>query len=243
MSPHLRTETPVGAGGSSDVRNELARSRRVRSAQLRAARGIGRLRGSERAMRTLDIAMALVLAPFAVAVIAAAAIAIKLDSRGPVFFPQQRTGLHGHRFRIWKLRTMVADAEAQKAALLHRSATAGPAFKLADDPRITRVGRVLRRLSIDELPQLWNVLRGDMSIVGPRPTSAEPSTYDLWQTVRLSTRPGLTGAWQVTPRKNDMPFDERVRVDIRYLRTRSIAGDVRLIVRTATHAVGRGQGM
>lgn len=238
---------PVADAAEEEVvrpsRAELARAQRARSAELRIRHGIGSRRRAERLMRGMDIVLVLVLAPLALALIGASAVAIKIDTRGPVFFRQKRTGMNGRRFTIWKLRTMVVDAEAQKSSLMGRTMAQGAAFKLSDDPRVTRVGRVLRKLNLDELPQLWNVLRGDMGIVGPRPTSAPSTTYDLWQTARLSTRPGLTGAWQVTPRKNEMPFDECVRVDIRYQRNRSLAGDVRLIVRTATHAVVRRQGM
>lgn len=244
----MNDERPVAEQPAQDAsvppsRAELLRARRAHSVDLASRHGIGRRARAERITRALDVAITLIAAPFVTVAILIAAVAIKLDTPGPAFFSQLRTGRDGRRFRIWKLRTMVADAEARKGELADLTMAAGAAFKLADDPRITRVGRVLRKLNLDELPQLWNVLRGQMSIVGPRPTSAPTSDYDLWQTARLSTRPGLTGAWQVIPRKNEMAFDDRVRVDIPYMRSSTVGGYFRLIVRTVTHAVGRGQGM
>lgn len=233
----MRAAAPVRPG-----RQELVRAQRARAAALRT-HGLGKRRTAERIMRMVDVVIAFALAPVAVLAIALAGIAIKLDSPGPVFFKHQRTGLDGRRFRMWKLRTMVVDAEDQKADLAAQNRNGRAAFKLANDPRVTRVGRILRRIHVDELPQLWNVLWGDMGLVGPRPNSAGVDAYQTWQTARLTVRPGLTGAWQVMSSKNEMPFDERVRVDIQYLRNRTVAGDVRLIIRTATHAVGRGQGV
>jgi lipopolysaccharide/colanic/teichoic acid biosynthesis glycosyltransferase len=132
---------------------------------------------------------------------------------------------------LHKFRTMVPNAEALKASLLHANQQSGPDFKLANDPRITRIGAWLRRTSLDELPQLFDVLRGDMSLVGPRPTSFEASSYALWHTERLEVAPGLTGLWQVTGRA-DIDFDERVRLDIEYIERRGILFDVRIMFQT-----------
>src|SRR5690606_38548330 len=157
------------------------------------------------------------------------ALAIRLDSPGPIVFAQDRTGQHGRRFEMYKFRTMVRNAEELKSQLQHLNILDPPDFKIPDDPRITRVGRFLRATSLDELPQLWNVVRGDMSIVGPRPTSFDASTYDLWHTRRLEARPGLTGPWQVGAR-HQTTLDERVRLDEDYIRNRSVRHDLRLVL-------------
>ncbi|HZC13908.1 MAG TPA: sugar transferase, partial [Thermoleophilaceae bacterium] len=164
--------------------------------------------------RAFDLVACLLLLPVIVPVLLACALAVALDSPGPMFFTQERTGRHGRRFRMFKFRTMVCNAEELKATLQHLNILPPPDFKIIDDPRITRVGKFLRRTSLDELPQIFNVLRGDMSLVGPRPTSFAPSTYDLWHTQRLEVPPGITGLWQVKGR-NDTTFDERLRLDIR----------------------------
>jgi lipopolysaccharide/colanic/teichoic acid biosynthesis glycosyltransferase len=129
---------------------------------------------------------------------------------------------------MFKLRTMVANAEELKAELAHLSILPPPDFKVVDDPRITRVGRFLRATSLDELPQILNVFKGDMSLVGPRPTSFAPSTYELWHTARLEVRPGITGLWQVFGR-NTTTFDERLRMDVRYIEEMSLSLDIRLM--------------
>jgi lipopolysaccharide/colanic/teichoic acid biosynthesis glycosyltransferase len=132
---------------------------------------------------------------------------------------------------MYKFRTMVENAEQLKASLAHLNVLPAPDFKIPDDPRITRVGKILRATSLDELPQLFNVLRGDMSLVGPRPTSFAPSTYDTWHTHRLDVPPGLTGLWQVEGR-HTMTFDDRLRLDVQYIRRASIAYDLVLLART-----------
>jgi len=139
-----------------------------------------------------------------------------------------------------KFRTMVQNAEELKASLQHLNILPPPDFKIIDDPRITRVGKFLRKTSLDELPQILNVIRGDMSLVGPRPTSFAASTYDLWHTERLEVKPGITGLWQVNGR-NSMTFDERLRLDIDYVRNMSFALDVKILAQTVT-SVASGAG-
>jgi lipopolysaccharide/colanic/teichoic acid biosynthesis glycosyltransferase len=183
------------------------------------------------AKRVIDVVVSLVLLLVAIPALALCALAIAVDSPGPIFFAQQRTGRDGRRFRMLKLRTMVTDAEELKATLAHLNVLPPPDFKIPDDPRITRVGRFLRATSLDELPQLFNVLRGHMSLVGPRPTSFSPDTYDLWHTHRLDVAPGITGLWQVEGR-NVTTFDERLRLDVQYIRRRSLWFDLQLLART-----------
>ncbi|MFL5391581.1 MAG: sugar transferase [Myxococcales bacterium] len=169
------------------------------------------------------------------------AVAIKLTSRGPLFFRQMRVGLRGKRFNMLKFRSMVVDAEARKALLAARNEQAGPVFKIKNDPRVTRVGRVLRKYSIDELPQLINVLRGDMSLVGPRPpVPDEVEKYEAWQRRRLSVRPGLTCIWQVSGR-NQISFEEWMYLDMQYIDHWTLAGDFNLIFKTVPVVItGRG---
>jgi lipopolysaccharide/colanic/teichoic acid biosynthesis glycosyltransferase len=200
-----------------------------------------RSRAGERARLVADVAVAVALLLFALPVMALAALAVKVTSpRGPVFFVQDRTGYHGHPFRLFKLRTMVPDADALKAELAHLNARQWPDFKIERDPRITRVGRFLRATSIDELPQLFNVVRGDMALVGPRPTSLQRDGYAPWQYERFDVRPGLTGLWQISAR--DTPsFDHRLRLDIAYSARRSWRLDLAILVRTVPVVLfGRG---
>jgi len=160
------------------------------------------------------------------------AIAMKLTSAGPIFFCQQRGGLGGRRFVLYKFRSMVVDAEAKKQALMSLNEQDGPAFKIKHDPRITRLGRLLRKTSIDELPQLWNVLKGDMSLVGPRPLPCdETASCAGWERQRLDVTPGLTCIWQVTGRSK-VSFAEWVRMDVRYIRNRSLLHDLKLLLKT-----------
>jgi lipopolysaccharide/colanic/teichoic acid biosynthesis glycosyltransferase len=181
--------------------------------------------------RAFDLVVATALLVLAGPVLLLCAAAIRLDTPGPLLFMQQRTGRNGRRFRMWKFRTMVANAEDLKASLAHLNVLPLPDFKVPDDPRITRVGRFLRATSLDELPQLLNVIRGEMSLVGPRPTSFPATTYELWHTRRLEVAPGLTGLWQLQGR-NAMTFDDRLRLDIEYIRRASLAFDAWLVVRT-----------
>jgi exopolysaccharide biosynthesis polyprenyl glycosylphosphotransferase len=174
-------------------------------------------------------------------VLAAAALAIKLDSRGPVLFRQARHGRSGRTFRIVKFRTMVDGAEARRFDLAHLNEMegGGPLFKIHDDPRITRVGAFLRKWSIDELPQLWNVLRGQMSLVGPRPFVVHESEQITgWASRRLETTPGITGLWQVLGR-NDIPFEEMVKLDYVYVTNWSLWWDVKILVQTLPVVLAR----
>jgi lipopolysaccharide/colanic/teichoic acid biosynthesis glycosyltransferase len=188
--------------------------------------------------RGFDLVAGSLLVIVMLPVLAACALAVKLDSPGPAVFGQLRTGRDGRRFRMYKFRTMLANAEELKASLAHLNVLPPPDFKIPNDPRITRVGRLLRAISLDELPQLFNVLRGDMSLVGPRPTSFAPSTYQLWHTHRLDVPPGMTGLWQIEGRAS-MTFDERLRLDVAYIRRASLAYDVLLLLRTFGAVVRR----
>jgi len=160
------------------------------------------------------------------------ALAIKLDSPGPVLFKQVRVGQGGRPFVFYKFRSMFVGAEGIKREFLHLNQMDGPVFKLLNDPRITRVGRFLRKSSLDELPQLFNVLRGEMSLVGPRPpVPEEVRLYEPWQMRRLAVKPGLTCLWQVSGRSM-IGFDEWMRLDIQYIRNRSLLLDLKILVRT-----------
>lgn len=161
------------------------------------------------------------------------AAAIRLESRGPALFRQERTGRLGRRFRLWKFRTMYDGAEAQKDALKHLNMHGqdSPDFKLRNDPRVTRVGRLLRPLSLDELPNLINVIRGEMSLVGPRPTSFPASVYRPEQVARLALKPGITGLWQVSGR-SDLCFEHRCQLDVEYINKASLGYDIKLVLIT-----------
>jgi len=202
------------------------------------------LPGSDRVVgllskRALDFVGSLLLAVVLTPVMVMIAAWIKLDSRGPILFRQQRIGLHGRPFEVWKFRTMVEGAEEQLEDLLDQNEVRGNAFKMAADPRVTRAGRWLRRTSLDELPQLLNVLRGEMSLVGPRPPlPAEVARYDVWHRRRLSMRPGMTGLWQVTARR-EPDFDRWVEADLEYIDRWSIWLDMRIILRTIPAVLGR----
>ena len=165
-------------------------------------------------------------------------LAVKLDSKGPVFFPQKRTGKGGRGFKMYKFRTMLKNANELKEQYMHLNTLTYPDFKIPNDPRITRVGRFLRKTSLDEIPQLLNVIKGDMSLVGPRPTSFCSSTYDLWQTERLGVTPGITGLWQVSGRSN-IDFDERNRLDIEYIKNQSFWYDIKILFRTFRCVINR----
>ncbi len=166
------------------------------------------------------------------------AAVIKLSSAGPVFFRQERVGLNGRRFTLLKFRTMHKDAEHKLKELLAKNEMKGPVFKLADDPRVTPVGRLLRKSSLDELPQLWNVFRGDMSLVGPRPPiPTEVKEYDPWQRRRLSMKPGITCIWQCSGRNKIVDFDEWAKLDLVYIDSWSLWLDCKLLIKTVPAVV------
>ncbi|NJK82336.1 MAG: sugar transferase, partial [Chloroflexaceae bacterium] len=182
--------------------------------------------------RALDVGLVLAATPILLPLTLLIALLIRLDSRGPALFRQQRVGRHGKLFTCYKFRTMVVDAEARLLELAALNEADGPIFKMRKDPRITRIGRFLRRSSLDELPQLWNVLRGEMSLVGPRPALlAEVEQYAFWHRRRLEVTPGLTGLWQVLGRSNTT-FDEMVRLDIYYAEHWSLRMDLRILLQT-----------
>jgi lipopolysaccharide/colanic/teichoic acid biosynthesis glycosyltransferase len=189
--------------------------------------------GYRAAKRTLDIALTSVALAVLAPLLAAVALAVwASDPRAPVLFRQRRCGFGGHDFQLLKFRTMVRNADALKEALREHSVVAWPDFRLPNDPRVTRLGRFLRKTSLDELPQLWNVVRGEMSLVGPRPTSFGAETYDLWHTGRLAFRPGITGPWQVWGR-DTMDFNDRCRLDMTFFRRPSLLRELWLLVLTA----------
>ena len=171
------------------------------------------------------------------------ALAIYIDDpHGSPIFTQIRCGRDGKPFKFYKFRSMCVDAEDKLAALLENNEMDGPAFKIKDDPRITKIGRMIRKTSLDELPQLWNIFKGDMSIVGPRPAlPREVELYDDYQLQRMYVQPGLTCYWQVQPRRNDISFDAWIALDIKYIQERSFWVDWKIIFMTVG-AVIRGEG-
>jgi lipopolysaccharide/colanic/teichoic acid biosynthesis glycosyltransferase len=195
-----------------------------------------------RTKRLLDIILSgtalLILSPLLLLI----ALAVKLDSSGPVLYTSTRLGRRGCPFTMFKFRTMCPEADRLKEHLLHLNTLKGPVFKLPNDPRITRLGRLLRRTSLDELPQLLNIFRGDMSLVGPRPPLPdEAAKYDRWHWRRLDVRPGLTGLWQISGRASEPDFDRWVAWDLRYIDEWSLGLDLRIICQTIP-AVCRGHG-
>jgi lipopolysaccharide/colanic/teichoic acid biosynthesis glycosyltransferase len=184
-----------------------------------------------RVKRIADVVLVLAVLPVVVPLIALIGLAILVTTGRPVFFKQQRTGRDGVRFRMLKFSSMVPNAEELKAQLAHLNVLPPPDFKIPNDPRVTRIGRFLRKSSLDELPQLFNVLRGEMTLVGPRPTSFAPSTYEIWHTARLEVPPGITGLWQLNGR-GEISFDERLRLDIDYIKRMSAALDLKIMLGT-----------
>ncbi|MBO0708034.1 MAG: sugar transferase [Candidatus Dormibacteraeota bacterium] len=184
------------------------------------------------AKRAVDVVVALVLLVLVAPLIGVLAVIIMLDSRGAPFFVQTRVGHGGREFPFIKLRTMVQDAEARLGELINLNEAQPPLFKMKRDPRVTRIGAFLRRSSLDELPQLWNVVRGDMSLVGPRPSlPREVATYTPEQMRRLSVIPGMTGLWQVSGR-SDLDFEHAVALDLSYIDTWSMVLDLTLLIKT-----------
>ena len=189
--------------------------------------------------RVMDITGAiigLILAlPFMIVIL----ILIKIeDPKGPIFFSQVRNGIYPQTFKMYKFRSMYIDAEEKLQELMHLNEQSGPAFKIKDDPRITKVGKFIRKTSLDELPQLFNVLKGDMSLVGPRPAlPREVAQYTEYQKQRLLVKPGLTCIWQVSGR-NNIDFDQWVELDLEYIKKRSIGLDIKLILMTIPTLLG-----
>lgn len=194
------------------------------------------------AKRIFDLVVVIGAMPFWLPLVGVIALLIRITSPGaPAIFVQQRTGKGGRRFSMYKFRSMVPNAEELKAKYAHLNELQWPDFKITNDPRITRLGRFLRKTSLDEIPQLFNVLLGDMSLVGPRPTSFGAETYKLWQTERLDVLPGLTGLWQVEGRAS-LEFDDRLRLDIIYIERRSMMLDIVILFRTVYTAILKQQG-
>ncbi|GAP14507.1 sugar transferase [Longilinea arvoryzae] len=182
--------------------------------------------------RMLDLLIVIVSAPVWAPILIATAVIMKIDDpTAPVFFTQLRTGKGGKRFKMVKFRTMVPNAEELKQQFAYANELKWPDFKITNDPRITPLGRILRKTSLDELPQVINILSGEMSLVGPRPTSFSPKTYELWHTERLDITPGLTGLWQIMGR-GSVEFDERLRLDIAYIERQSIWLDFQILLHT-----------
>jgi exopolysaccharide biosynthesis polyprenyl glycosylphosphotransferase len=182
--------------------------------------------------RLIDVGVSLIMLALAIPVISIAALLIKLTSPGSILFKQPRIGLNGRKFTLYKFRTMIADAHARREEVAHLNEMNGPVFKAKDDPRVTPVGRFLRRFSLDELPQFWNVLKGDMSLVGPRPPIPEEvASYHRWHRRRLSMKPGMTCLWQISGR-NDIDFDRWMQLDLQYIDNWSPTLDFKILLRT-----------
>ena len=191
-----------------------------------------------RLKRVMDLGVSSSLLVLLSPLLLAVAVAVRLDSRGPALFRQKRVGIDGHEFTMLKFRSMCADAEQRLAGLAHLNAGGAHLIRIPADPRVTRFGALLRRTSLDELPQLVNVLRGEMSLVGPRPQSpGEVALYTPEQRERLNVRPGMTGLWQVTSRDNPS-FDEWVRLDLDYIRRWSLGLDLKILLRTPLVVLG-----
>ena len=182
--------------------------------------------------RTIDIIASLIGLILLSPVLIIVSILIKLESEGPIIFSQDRIGYKGQKFKMYKFRSMVVNAEELKKKLVEQNEMSGPMFKMKNDPRVTKVGKFIRKTSIDELPQLINILRGEMSLVGPRPSlPKEVKEFEPWMMERLEVKPGLTCYWQVAGR-NDIDFEEWMKLDIKYVRERSFWLDIKLIFKT-----------
>lgn len=186
----------------------------------------------EAAKRVMDIVLSFIGLVLLSPILLLVSLFIKIDSKGPIFFKQKRIGINGTEFEMFKFRSMVVNAEELKAKLEEKNEMSGPMFKIADDPRITKVGRFIRKTSIDELPQLWNVIKGDMSLVGPRPSlPKEVAQFEPWMEERFKVKPGLTCYWQVGGR-NNIDFENWMKLDIKYVQERTLAIDIMLIFKT-----------
>lgn len=182
--------------------------------------------------RLMDLFITILSLPVWLPLIGLLALLVRIESPGsPAIFTQLRTGKNGKRFQMYKLRSMVPNAEQLKKELAHLNELQWPDFKITNDPRITRIGRFLRKTSLDELPQIINVLKNEMSLVGPRPTSFSADTYQLWQTERLDVMPGITGLWQIYGR-GETEFSQRLKMDIAYIDRRCLSLDIQILFRT-----------
>lgn len=182
--------------------------------------------------RILDIILAVAALMLLSPVLIITAILIKLTSRGEIIYKQERNGYKGKPFKMYKFRSMILNADMLLEKLEDCNEAEGHMFKIKDDPRVTKIGRLIRKTSIDELPQLINIIRGDMSFVGPRPPlPKEVAKYEAWQKLRLSVKPGLTGLWQISGRSL-LGFEEMVRLDLRYIRERSFLYDIKILLKT-----------
>ena len=187
-----------------------------------------------RKKRVFDVIVSTILLIFAIIPILLVALAIFIDDpHGSPFYKQIRIGRHGEEFYMYKFRTMYVDADKRKAELMEQNEMDGPVFKMKDDPRITRLGKILRKTSVDELPQFFNVLRGDMSMVGPRPPLPnEVAEYEDYHKLRLIVTPGITCDWQIADNRNDIPFEQWVEMDLNYIENRTTLGDLKIIFKT-----------
>jgi exopolysaccharide biosynthesis polyprenyl glycosylphosphotransferase len=200
---------------------------------LKRAGWVAVVQGSYLVKRMLDVAASAVLLVLLMPVFLVVAVAIRLEDPGPILFKQKRVGRWGQLFTMWKFRSMYTDAEERKKELMARNEMEGGViFKMKDDPRVTKVGRIIRKTSIDELPQLWNVFKGDMSLVGPRPpVPQEVDQYSLSDRRRLEVIPGITCIWQVSGR-SDIPFDQQVELDVQYIQSQSFWTDIKILLKT-----------
>lgn len=187
-----------------------------------------------RKKRTFDIIISLLILIIAIIPMGIVALAIIIDDpHGSPFYKQIRVGRHGKEFYMYKFRTMYVDADKRKAELMAQNEMDGPVFKMKNDPRITRLGRILRKLSVDELPQLFNVVRGNMSLVGPRPPlPSEVAEYKDYDKLRLIVTPGITCDWQISDNRNDIPFERWIEMDLNYIENRTTWGDLKIIFKT-----------
>ncbi len=231
MASIARIENAVEAAtGDAPEREPSKRPLFVVTSEIKL---LARSRAARVAKRAIDVVGSAVGLAALAPVFAATAVAVKVSTRGPIFFVQDRCGLGGRLFRFYKFRTMVVDAEELKADIEHLNEMQGPVFKIASDPRMTTLGKVLRKLSIDELPQLWNVLKGDMSLVGPRPPMrCEVERYTSNDAQRLGVIPGITGLWQVSGRSEIPEFDRWLALDLEYAHSWSIWLDLQILAKT-----------
>lgn len=189
--------------------------------------------------RAFDLVVGTLMLILLIPILPLIAVMIKLDTRGPVFFKQDRVGEGGKLFNFYKFRSMIHEADGSKASLIELNEQDGPVFKIRSDPRITSVGRFLRRSSLDEIPQIFNVLKGDMSVVGPRPPlPSEVVNYQPWHMGRLAVRPGITCLWQISGR-SQIGFNEWMRLDMEYLKTRSFRTDLLIFLKTIPAVIAR----